>query len=297
VNGKKQPVDSRPGSYFTLAREWRDGDTVSIQMPMRLHTEFLPGTTNEVAVLYGPVVLAGELGTNAMPSPYVRVQTELSRLPVPSAPMFATTADELLKHIQLVSGQPLTFRTRGIGRPQDVTLIPFYQLHLQRYSVYWKLISEAEWKAHAAEIAAANARRMAEEARVVDVVHPGEEQSETDHHLQGNGTQSGDYYGSKWRHSSDWFSYDVKVLPDQPVLLDCTFLGSDSGAREFDILVDGKMIATQKLDGRRGGGLYDATFPIPAELTKGKDKVTVKFAAHPGNLAGGLFGLRVLKLK
>ncbi len=39
-------------------------------------------------------------------------------------------------------GKPLTFRTKGIGQPQDITLIPFYETHHERYSVYWKLMSE-----------------------------------------------------------------------------------------------------------------------------------------------------------
>ena len=67
VNGKKQKISGTPGSYVALDREWRNGDRVEIQLPMKLHTEPLPGTTNMVAVLYGPIVLAGELGTNGMP--------------------------------------------------------------------------------------------------------------------------------------------------------------------------------------------------------------------------------------
>ena len=39
VNGKKQKIQSTPGSYLALQREWRDGDTVKIQLPMKLHTE------------------------------------------------------------------------------------------------------------------------------------------------------------------------------------------------------------------------------------------------------------------
>ena len=173
VNGRKQKVNSGPGNYITCTREWRDGDTVSIQIPMRLRTECLPGSSNTVALLYGPIVLAGELGTNAMPRPFVKNQSDFSKLPAPSAPMFAATADDVLKHIKRVSDRPMTFRTHGIGRPTDVTLIPFYDLHRQRYTVYWKLVSEAEWRARAPEIAAAEARRMAAEARVVDIVHPG----------------------------------------------------------------------------------------------------------------------------
>ncbi len=297
VNGKKQSDVSAPGSYLTLSREWHDGDKIEIHFPMKLHTEFLPGVSNEVALLYGPIVLAGELGTNSMPVPFARVQTDFSRLPAPSAPMLVTTADELLQHVKPVSRKALTFHTHGIGRPADVTLIPFYQLHRQRYSVYWKLISETDWKAQAGDIAAADARRLAAEARVVDVVRPGEPQSETDHKFQGEATQTGDFYGRKWRHATDWFSYQVKVLPGQPQELVCTLWGGDVGAREFDVLVDGKIIATQTLNNNKPGEFFDATFPLAAELTQGKPSVTVKFAAHSGNIAGGLYGLRILCAK
>ena len=187
-------------------------------------------------------------------------------------------------------GQPLTFRTDGVGRPQDVTLIPFYELHRQRYSVYWQLISEAEWKLKSADIAAAEARRMAEEARVVDVVRPGEQQSETDHKMQGEGTQTGDAYGFKWRQATGWFSYKVKVLSGQPQQLAVSLRGGKKEPDNFDVLVDEKIIAAQP-----SGNEPDAVFPLPPEFTQGKQSVTVKFVAHPGKSIAGLTGLRVLR--
>ena len=295
VNGKRQPVTSTPGSYFTLPRDWHDGDKVEIHFPMKLHTEPLPGVSNTVAILYGPIVLAGELGTNAMPNPITANQTDFSKLPAPDAPVFVGDMAKLLKQIEPVAGRLLTFRTHDLGQPRDVTLIPFYQLHRQRYSVYWKLLSTTEWKAQTAELAAAEASRVAEEAHVVDSVSPGEQQSETDHKLQGGDTQSGDFDGRKWRHASDWFSYEVKVLPDQPVQLVCTFWGGDAGGREFDVVVDGNIVVTEKLNNNRPGEFYDAAYALPAELVRGKDKVTVKFSAHPGNLAGGIYDVRVLR--
>jgi len=298
VNGKRQKIESAAGSYATVEREWRDGDTVEIRLPMKLHTEFLPDTTNEIALLYGPIVLAGELGTNGMPARLTaNGQGDFNRVADPSVPMFATTSDQLVKHVKPVRGQPLTFRTDGIGRPADVTLIPFYEMHHQRYSVYWKLISEADWQEHAVQIAAADARRMAEEARVVDVVRPGEQQSETDHKLAGGDTQTGEFNGHKWRHANDWFSYEVKVLPGEPQQLVATFWGGEAGTREFDILVDGKVVGTEKLDNNQPGEFFDVAFPLAPELTRGKSSVTVKFAAHPGNFAGGVFGLRVVRGK
>ena len=295
VNGRDQAVRSAPESYFTLSREWHDGDTVEIHLPMILHTEPLPGASNTVAVLYGPIVLAGEMGTNAMPNPITRHQTDFSHLPTPEAPVFVTTADKLTGQIKPVAEKKLTFRTHDIGQPNDVTLIPFYQMHRERYSVYWKLLSADEWSAHAAELQAAAARRIADEARVVDVVRIGESQSETDHKFQAGDSQSGEFNGHKWRHAADWFGYEVKVLPDQPVLLSCTYWGSDVGARQFDVMVDGKIIATESLNNNRPEEFYDATYVLPAELTAGKHSVMVKFAAHPGNLAGGVFGVRVLR--
>jgi hypothetical protein len=38
------------------------------------------------------------------------------------------------------------FRTKNIGEPEDVTLIPFYKAHHERYSVYWNVVSEADWE-------------------------------------------------------------------------------------------------------------------------------------------------------
>ena len=153
VNGKAQKITSTPGSYATLQREWRNGDTVKVQLPMKLHTELLPGSTNEIALLYGPIALAGELGTNALPANlYARGQGDLNRVPTPAVPLLVTTPDSLVSHVQSVRGKPLTFRTKGIGQPQDVTLIPFYETHHERYSVYWKLMSDAAWKAQTASV-------------------------------------------------------------------------------------------------------------------------------------------------
>jgi len=297
VNGEKQSVNSTPESYFTLAREWHDGDKIEIHLPMTLHTEPLPGASNMVAILYGPIVLAGEMGTNAMPYPFARGQTDFSRLPAPEAPVFVTSVEKLTGQIKPVAGKNLTFRTHDIGQPDDVTLIPFYRMHRERYSVYWKLLSADEWQVHAADLKAAAARRIADEARVVDAVRIGEQQSETDHKFQAGDSQTGDFDGRKWRHAADWFGYDVKVLPDQPVLLVCTYWGSDVAPRQFDVLVDGKIVATENLNNNRPGEFYDATYVLPAELTAGKQSVTVKFAAHPGNLAGGVFGIRVLRVQ
>ncbi len=145
VNGKKQKVSGKPQSYVSIEREWRDGDRLELELPMSLHLEPLPDTTNTVAVLYGPLVLSGELGTNGMPNPYARNQTDQVRVPDPAVPVFVGDTGSIVKHIK-PTGKPLEFRTAKLGQPEDVTLIPFYEMQHQRYSVYWNVVSPADWK-------------------------------------------------------------------------------------------------------------------------------------------------------
>ena len=70
---------------------------------------------------------------------------------------------------------------------------------------------------------------------------------------------------------------------------------TSSGADLYDILIDGRKIATQKLNASKPGQFMDVTYDVPPDLTKGKQKVTVKFQAHPGSTAGGAFGCRILR--
>jgi uncharacterized protein len=144
VNGSEQKVEGAPGSFITVNREWKSGDKVEVRVPMRLHVEVLPGAANTVAVLHGPIVLAGELGSEGMPNPYAHSQTELNRVPSPAVPTFACDPGQLTAHLEPVAGKASTFRTKGIGQPADVTLIPLYALHHQRYSAYWKCVGGKE---------------------------------------------------------------------------------------------------------------------------------------------------------
>ena len=153
--------------------------------------------------------------------------------------------------------------------------------------------AEAERKAREAGEAA---RRKPLAERTIDSVAIGNEAAEGKHNFQGSQSNIGPYGGKVWRDArrGGWFSYELKVMPDQPVTLMCTYWGGDI-RRTFDILVEGQQIATQTLSGSKPGRFYDVEHKIPAELTRGKDKVTVKFQAPPDGVAGGVFGCVTLK--
>ena len=157
------------------------------------------------------------------------------------------------------------------------------------------LVPQAEAQLKARQESEAARRKLLAE-RVIDSIAIGDEADEGKHHFQGSQSKTGPLGGRHWRDArrGGWFSYDLKVLPDQPVTLVCTYWGSDV-RKTFDILVDGQKIATQTLSGSKPGAFFDVDYKIPAELTRGKDKVTVKFQAEPGGVAGGVCGCVMLK--
>ena len=130
-----------------------------------------------------------------------------------------------------------------------------------------------------------------------DFAQPGEMQPERDHNMRGEQTTTGEAMGRRWRHALNggWFSFDLKVPPEKPISLICTYWGSDGGARTFSILVDGVRIATQSLANNKPGEFFDVSYAVPEGLSRGKEKITVRFQAEPGNTAGGLYGLRAMQ--
>ncbi|MEP6913242.1 MAG: DUF6805 domain-containing protein, partial [bacterium] len=167
------------------------------------------------------------------------------------------------------------------------------------YNVYWDVLTPAKYVERKAALQAEATRRAALDARTIDEYRPGEQQSEVDHGQKGVETISGEWQGGKFRHAENggWFSLNMKVAPDQPVELLCVYWGGENGNRSFDILVDGKAVATQTLHQDKPGQLFYKTYAIPEELTRGKQTVEVRFQAHPGNFAGGLYGAKILKVR
>jgi hypothetical protein len=166
----------------------------------------------------------------------------------------------------------------------------------QLYTVYMDIFTPEQWEAKQKEYQEQLRLQKELEARTVDVLLIGQMQPERDHNLDGDKTGIGEHLGRKWRHATDggWFAFDMKVVPDTPMVLSVTYWGGDSG-RTFDILIDDAKLTTQKLNNNKPGQFMDVQYDIPAEMVKGKEEIRIKFAAHPGNFAGGIFDCRILK--
>ncbi|MGA2500503.1 MAG: beta-L-arabinofuranosidase domain-containing protein, partial [Tepidisphaeraceae bacterium] len=161
----------KPGSYVELKRNWKSGDTVSLVLPKTLRTEPLPDNPNRVALMWGPLVLAGDL------EPAQRAERKPgSRSDKAPVPVFVATGLPVAQWLKPVVDKPGSFRTYGVGRDRDVDFVPFYRLHRRMYAVYWDLFTPEGWAKKAAEYAAEREQQGKLEAATVAFVQPGEMQ-------------------------------------------------------------------------------------------------------------------------
>ncbi|HUB60976.1 MAG TPA: beta-L-arabinofuranosidase domain-containing protein [Puia sp.] len=269
VNGvlQKKVVIGGDG-YLAIRRSWRSGDRVVVELPEDLHSEGLPDNPSRVALFYGPVLLAGELGAREPD-------------PVTGIPVLVSSSADPNRWMRRMPGDPLVFRTVGAGRPGDVKLIPFNRTEKEYYSVYWDLFTPQGWAMQQEKYQAERIRLQEMEDRTVDRLRLGEMQPERDHSFTGENLQGGEAHGRQWRSAEDggYFSFVMKVDGKAGNTLVCDYWGDDHRGRVFDIQVDGQTIATQSLGAFRQSKYYEISYPVPDSLVRGKESVVVKFVA------------------
>jgi DUF1680 family protein len=301
VNGKPVVFTRTKGGYASFKRHWRKGDRVDVSLPMHTTLEQMPDKTDYYAVLHGPIVLAAK--TELFADEKLNVLADASRMghvaqgpvcPLGAAPMFVSDTRDFVRRFKPVKGKPLTFSAPGLIRGQHaggLELAPFFRLHDSRYMLYWPYSTPANFEATQAAATEAEAGRLALDAKTIDQVAPGEQQPESDHAFAAKGGEAGISPDGRWRHAKEWFSYTLNDPKREAKVLRLTFARGDAG-RKFDIEVNGKLLASVELDGSAPTALYSRDFPVsPAE----GGKLVLRFVARPGSIAGGLYGLRLLR--
>jgi DUF1680 family protein len=141
LNDKPFATDATPGTYAAITREWKAGDRLVFTVPMSVRAEALHGSADQIAFLYGPVVLAGDLGaiTRGESVPWSQDQLTNVNMDGVAVPTLEGNVATIAKSVRREPGSDLAFRVRTTGKPQDVVLRPFPDLHYERYNVYWKV--------------------------------------------------------------------------------------------------------------------------------------------------------------
>jgi hypothetical protein len=284
VNGKQQNVTADAQGYLVLTRKWSNNDKIEYTTPETIYTEAMPDNANRRAMFYGPVLLAGVLG-NTEPDPLKGV------------PVLVTSETDPAKWLQMVDKKQLSFNTTSSSRPEEVKLIPFNQTKNEYYSVYWDVFTPETWAVQQKAYDEQKKKQQELEARTTDILRIGEMQPERDHNFVGENAITGEDHQKKFRSTENggYLAYEMKVDANAQNTLINTYWGMDNRGRMFDILIDGVKLDTEDLNKYKESRFYDISYTIPIELTKGKQKVTVKLLPKKDNSAGPVYGSRMVK--
>ena len=306
VNGKPVDIVTGPSSYVAIQRKWKKGDVVELTFPMHNSVKYLPNVPQYIALMHGPILLGMKTGTEDL----AHLIADDSRfgqyasgrkLPINEAPILINDhIDDIANQLQPVAGKPLHY-TLSTRMENDIhnEIQPFFEIHDARYMMYWLALSEKNYRGYLDGLAREEQERQALEARTVDKVQPGEQQPETDHKMETDRSYSGNSNDVFYRDASDghYFSYLMQTNGLTELSLRLKYWGvGEWKSHEFDIFVDDVLIQSVNNTGKyRISEFKYETYPIPADLLKGKSQVRVKFVAKPRKQIGEIYEVRLVK--
>lgn len=266
-NAKPVPLEVREG--YAVLTGLKAGDRIALTLPRALSHETMPDDARLMAFLHGPVVLAADLGP---------VETPWEGFdPV----IVSDSADTILTP---VSGSAHDFTPASKGRPQPLTLRPFFAQHHNRTAVYFRRFGTAEWVETEAVWRAAAEEKAAIRAATLDVIRLGEMQPERDHNFSGSANSDTiTHIAERGRMLNRGFlQFDLASSGETDLALQATYAGRDRD-KDFRILLDGKLLARERLSGAPTVAANVVTYPLPPELTRGKTRLTVRFESDRDN--------------
>jgi len=139
LNGETQNVKAMPTSYISFERQWKAGDVIDLTLPAGLRLEYARDDSSMVSIFHGPVLLAGELGKNNMPASDVGDKDAFLSIAGAPIPDIVTTTGNPADWLEPLPGDMPAFKMKNVGPANGIVLRPLFDLHHQRYSVYWRL--------------------------------------------------------------------------------------------------------------------------------------------------------------
>jgi hypothetical protein len=268
------------------------GDRVEVVLPKTLRKEPLPDDPNRMAIMWGPLVLAGDLG------PEVHERRSRGNAPE-AAPALVTAELNVDGWLKPVAGKPGVFHTANVGLKQDIEFAPFYEMPRRRYAIYWDVFTPTDWASKAAAYQAAEESDKKLMAATIGFAQPGQMQTERDFGEKDENSAPVQLEGRYGRQGTGWFSYDLPVDPTSPAVLVVTYSNDTRGRKGgFDVLVDGVKVGEQAIERRtpeQDIRFFDVKYPLSLDMVKGKQKVTVRFQAKEGDAIPGVFGIRTVR--
>jgi DUF1680 family protein len=288
--------------FIRLKRKWNNGDKVSVHFVLKTYAEFLPDSSHWVSFLHGPIVLGAITDTSDLTGLWAdesRMGHVASgpKYPLDKAPrLIVDDCTDLSSLVKPIDSLPMHFKlSHVINTPAGTVLLqPFYAIHEARYMVYWPVNTQKEYEVMKAELVKKENELQELNRRTIDLVWPGEQQPEADHFVKFKDSRTGVHKNRHWRDATGWFSYQLNNPKNEKCMIDITYYGLDNH-RDFSILINETKIADVHLDGTKGDKFFTQNYSIPVGLIDQNKPIELKFVAHSGSVAGGIYGIRLLR--
>jgi hypothetical protein len=166
--------------------------------------------------------------------------------------------------------------------------------------MYWLALTNDGYKNYLDSLENIEKQKLALEKRTIDYVATGEQQPETDHAMQKEKSDTGNQFNEFWRSARDggYFSYDLTTNSETGLSLFVRYWGAEWGGRKLDIFIDDEKLITEDNTGVWNISKFkNVVYPIPDSMVKGKSHIRIKFQPLPGNTAGPVYVVRLLRKK
>ncbi|MCH7232913.1 glycoside hydrolase family 127 protein [Glycomyces sp. L485] len=295
VNGEAAPAEPVPGAVL-IERTWQPGDVVSFRLPLRLSAERLPDGSPWQAYFAGPVLLAARDGDQNLTG----LRADDSRMGHVARGALLGFADvpvvaDLDPDQVFTQEAPLRFRLATADPVDEVELVPFYEVHDRRYTIYWPVASASQVGERRAALAAADRDALSLDAMTVDEVAFGEQQPESDHGYRGEATEvTVDAEGRRARRTTAAMSVTLKDSEHQGHVLRVGYRLS-GGPAAVAVRLGGVLLAEEHWED--GQESFDHDYSLLGQLTTEPraDELELEFTAPDGRKTPGITTVRLIR--
>ncbi len=277
----------------TVKGPFNDGDRIEVTIPMGVVAYNLPDGEKVVALKYGPIVLSAGLGGDKLLTGTTGVDVTVPKIGASinsKVRVSGMKVEEWLANVNdnvVKKDGKLEFTLKNTDR-EELVFTPHYMQHKERYGIYFTYLDGK-----------ASIKEEEVQYETVDSLPVANDQYEFSHNMQADKTGTGLFNGLNYRHAEagGFFSYDMAVDNTAKNYLVVKYYSGDHG-RTFTIYVDGEVLKEETIENKNPGDFYEVMYELPSSVVKGKDKVTIKFAADKDGFAGGIFDkLSIVKEK
>ncbi len=296
---------ARVGYYVEIKRQWKNSDVIEVSLPKSLYLEPTAGDERIVAIMWGPLVLAGDLGPERKWSRREEDQDEVKPIAVSQDyPLLIASPRPVSEWVKPIQGKPghffITEVVRKLQEPEktlELELIPFYRLHRRLYSGYWDYLDQTEWNKRLSDYQAEQERlRKLEEATVLRV-RLGDSSSEKKFNFQGGENITLQHVlGHGSRRGKTWFSVELPLEGLKQPTLHVTYYSEERLRKcNFALFIDEELICREEINRVPSPAFIEKQYQLPEKLTRGKKKITVKFQAESGSEIAPVVLIRLLQ--